>query len=312
MFNILVIVGVAMAAYQRVLLRPRALTLNMDAWIILFLIFWLMVTDVMVNSFEIYLFEQRERDSARSSPTASAQIWDGIGHVPEHRRGAPRLLLVPAPARLPHLPLLLAVLEALARAHDRAAGLHAPPRADGRPRADRRHGEANGSGRGVRRRQADRLQLEATPRLVLVHGVRPLHGGLPCEPDRQGALAEAGHRRHPPPDGREHARLRLATQGQTARSNGHTATRAANGESTGPHRARRLRADLGLRDLRRLHGGVPRLHRAHRHDHGHASLHGDGAGATCRRRRRRRSRSSSSAATPGAARSSRARPGSRR
>src|SRR3989475_4455500 len=55
-FNILVILGVAMAAYQRLFWRPKPLTLNSDAWIILGLIFFLMVTDVFTNSFEIYLF----------------------------------------------------------------------------------------------------------------------------------------------------------------------------------------------------------------------------------------------------------------
>src|SRR3990172_75228 len=53
-FNLLVIVGVAMAAFQRLVWRPKRLTLNYDAWIILGLIAWLMVTDVMTNSFEIY------------------------------------------------------------------------------------------------------------------------------------------------------------------------------------------------------------------------------------------------------------------
>jgi Fe-S oxidoreductase len=77
-FNILVIVGVSMAAYQRFFVRPPRLTLNMDAWIILFLIFWLMVTDVMVNSFEIYLFD----DSGEKWSFLAygvAQIWDGLG-----------------------------------------------------------------------------------------------------------------------------------------------------------------------------------------------------------------------------------------
>src|SRR3970282_907224 len=55
-FNILVIVGVAMAAFQRFFWRPQRLTLNYDAWIILGLIAWLMVTDVMTNSAEFALF----------------------------------------------------------------------------------------------------------------------------------------------------------------------------------------------------------------------------------------------------------------
>ena len=49
------------------------MTLNMDGWIILFLIGWLMVTDIMVNSFEFYLhpdIEASRTRSCRSSPTA--------------------------------------------------------------------------------------------------------------------------------------------------------------------------------------------------------------------------------------------------
>jgi Fe-S oxidoreductase len=77
-FNVLVIVGVAMAAFQRFVWRPQRLTLNVDAWIILFLIFWLMVTDVMVNSFEIYLFES-DNEELSFLAYGVAQIWDGLG-----------------------------------------------------------------------------------------------------------------------------------------------------------------------------------------------------------------------------------------
>ena len=66
-----------MAAYQRFFVRPPRLTLNMDAWIILFLIFWLMVTDVMVNSFEIYLFESANEEWSFLAYGVS-QIWDGL------------------------------------------------------------------------------------------------------------------------------------------------------------------------------------------------------------------------------------------
>src|SRR6266542_3743370 len=77
-FNVLVIVGVAMAAFQRFVWRPQRLTLNVDAWIILFLIFWLMVTDVMVNSFEIYLFDQ-DHEQWSFLAYGVSQIWDGLG-----------------------------------------------------------------------------------------------------------------------------------------------------------------------------------------------------------------------------------------
>jgi Fe-S oxidoreductase len=76
-FNILVIIGVAMAAYQRFFVKPPRLTLNMDAWIILFLIFWLMVTDIMVNSFEIYLFESPNEEMSFLA-YGVAEIWESM------------------------------------------------------------------------------------------------------------------------------------------------------------------------------------------------------------------------------------------
>ncbi|MPZ21961.1 MAG: 4Fe-4S dicluster domain-containing protein [Dehalococcoidia bacterium] len=57
LFNLLVIVGVGMAAFQRFALRPPRLTLNWDAWAILFLIAALMVSDVMVNAAQIALYQ---------------------------------------------------------------------------------------------------------------------------------------------------------------------------------------------------------------------------------------------------------------
>jgi Fe-S oxidoreductase len=53
MFNILVLVGCGMAAWQRRFWKPARMTLNMDGWLILFFIAFLMVTDIFVNSFEL-------------------------------------------------------------------------------------------------------------------------------------------------------------------------------------------------------------------------------------------------------------------
>lgn len=77
-FNILVVVGVGMAAFQRFVWRPNRLTLNWDAWIILGLLAWLMITDVIVNSFEIYLFDA-DHEKLSFLAYGVAQIWDGLG-----------------------------------------------------------------------------------------------------------------------------------------------------------------------------------------------------------------------------------------
>ena len=78
LFNVLVIVGVAMAAVQRAFVKPRRLTFNWDAWLILFLIWFLMVTDVLTNSFAIFL-ERGGRDYVAFFAFGLANLWDAIG-----------------------------------------------------------------------------------------------------------------------------------------------------------------------------------------------------------------------------------------
>jgi Fe-S oxidoreductase len=78
LFNVLVIVGVGMAALQRAFVRPKRLTLNWDAWFILFLIWFLMVTDVLTNSFEIAL-HRGDRDAFSFFAFGLANLWDRMG-----------------------------------------------------------------------------------------------------------------------------------------------------------------------------------------------------------------------------------------
>ena len=81
-FNILVILGVAMAAWQRLFWKPQRMTLNRDGWFILGFIFFLMVTDVMVNSLEFRLHgDSKAFDNKELSFLAYGvfKLWDGIG-----------------------------------------------------------------------------------------------------------------------------------------------------------------------------------------------------------------------------------------
>ncbi|MGB2696027.1 MAG: (Fe-S)-binding protein [Dehalococcoidia bacterium] len=78
LFNVLVIFGVALAAFQRLVIRPKRLTLNYDAWTILFLTWFLMVTDVLTNSFHIYL-DRGDRDYLSFFAFGMANLWDTIG-----------------------------------------------------------------------------------------------------------------------------------------------------------------------------------------------------------------------------------------
>ena len=119
---------------------------------------------------------------------------------------------------------------------------------------------------------------------VHLHRVRALRDQLPRVPHRQGALAEEDHARH----ARRHrggsaqdqlAHLRLGrAQAALEERNGAQAPRLQWQRSERPprrphaHRCRRLQPRLGLRHLRRLHGAVPRVHRARPRAPGHAPL----------------------------------------
>ncbi|MEX2159599.1 MAG: (Fe-S)-binding protein [Dehalococcoidia bacterium] len=78
LFDVLVIVGVVLAGFQRLVWRPRRLTLNWDAWLILFLIWFLMVSDALTNSFEIYL-QRGDRDAFAFLAFGLANLWEKIG-----------------------------------------------------------------------------------------------------------------------------------------------------------------------------------------------------------------------------------------
>ena len=79
-FNILVIVGIAMAAFQRIVWKPKRMSLNIDGWMTLFFIFWLMVTDIMVNSFEFYLHpELFENPQLSYVAYGFSQLWGELG-----------------------------------------------------------------------------------------------------------------------------------------------------------------------------------------------------------------------------------------
>jgi Fe-S oxidoreductase/nitrate reductase gamma subunit len=57
-FEVLVLVGVAMAVLRRLFARPKRLDLSMDAWLILFLIAYLMATDLVAEGARVALAPQ--------------------------------------------------------------------------------------------------------------------------------------------------------------------------------------------------------------------------------------------------------------
>ncbi len=241
-----------------------------------------MVTDIIVNSLEFYLHPTELRPQGAGVPRL--RRLRGLGRdrpVAQHGGGAATFFwynhLLDFLAFLCYLPYskhshVLTI----------APQIVLPPlRADRRPAADPEHR----GGRELRRRQAAAVHLEAAARLLHLHRVRALHRRLPGEPHRQAALPQARHRTTSASDGGAGAGLvRGASRATPAKAR----TAPENGHARAADRRRRLRADLGLRDLRRLHGGVPGLHRARADDHGHAPLPGDGRSPTCRRPRRQR------------------------
>jgi Fe-S oxidoreductase len=77
-FNVLVIVGIAMGAYERFVVKPPRLTLNLDAWRILGLIFFLMVSDILANSFELTL-EGSSKEAYSYVAYGVSGIWSAMG-----------------------------------------------------------------------------------------------------------------------------------------------------------------------------------------------------------------------------------------
>ena len=78
-FNILVLVGCGMAAWQRRFWKPARMTFNMDAWFILFFIAFLMVTDVFTNSFEIASDPGRNGEKFSFLAYGLSEVWNNIG-----------------------------------------------------------------------------------------------------------------------------------------------------------------------------------------------------------------------------------------
>ncbi len=63
-FEVLTLLGVGMAVYRRLFARPKRLDLSMDAWLILFLIAFLMITDLLAEGARVAL------DPAMATPWA--------------------------------------------------------------------------------------------------------------------------------------------------------------------------------------------------------------------------------------------------
>ena len=77
-FNILVLVGVSMALYRRLVSKPARLTLNWDALLILSLIGGLMISDLLTNGSDLALIGGRDLQEWSYATYGIAQALDGI------------------------------------------------------------------------------------------------------------------------------------------------------------------------------------------------------------------------------------------
>ena len=78
LFNILVLVGVAMAVYRRLFVRPPQLSLTWDALFILSLIGLLMVSDLLTNGTDLVLTGGRNLQELSFASYGIAQALDGV------------------------------------------------------------------------------------------------------------------------------------------------------------------------------------------------------------------------------------------
>ena len=77
-FNVLVLVGVTMALYRRLVTKPARLTLNWDALGILSLIAGLMIADLLTNGTDLALLGGRDLQEASYASFAISRALDGI------------------------------------------------------------------------------------------------------------------------------------------------------------------------------------------------------------------------------------------
>ena len=192
LFNLLVLVGVGMAAARRLLFPPKRLTVTKDGYIILGFTTAMMVTDIMANATKIAL----ERPSwGPWSPVALVVSWifRGLGGgLVKGLHGAFWFL---------HLISFLGFLNYLPYSkHSHVLTGH-PQRPLQIPEAFRSARTDPGlrDGGELRRRQAPRPKLEAASRFLHLHGVRTVHGGLSGQRHRETAITSEDHHGHPPP-----------------------------------------------------------------------------------------------------------------
>ena len=250
------------------------------AWVVLFLIFMVVATMLIYRGAQI---NTGDFPYARGA-FASQIVGHWLAPARQEREPGDRDHLHPGAARGgPRLPGGRHVLQA--PAHRRGPAERAvlpPPQRAARAAADAlgRQGARLRGGRPGRRRLRPRqdrgLHLEGHAGHGHLHRVRALPVAVPGLGDRQAAVTEAAD----PGPARSRVREGPVPAGRIRRGPGEAARLGAGRGGAPPGRRRgrarrdRSRRALVLHQLRRLRGGVPGRHRAHRPHHRHAPASG--------------------------------------
>ncbi len=189
----LVLASVIYYVIRRTVVRPTRLALTRDAFIILGLIFFIVLTELIGDAF-VYVLEPDH--PARPWAILAGPLSLAAGAA-RHRGGADRLRDhgLGAHRPRPRLRRVPAVQQAPPHHQQRAERLLPQPRAARRAPQDgsRSGGRARRARAGVRREGPQGPDLAAPPRSAGLHRVRPVHGVLPGELHRQDAEPEAPH-----------------------------------------------------------------------------------------------------------------------
>ena len=216
----LVLVGVGYSLVRRIVVRPTRLALSRDAFVILALILAVVTTELIGDAMQYVAHPEDPGRRWRSWPG----LVSGAGtHRSRCRPGLVRAVRLAAHRLRAGLRRVSAVQQAPAHPDQRAERLLPQPGAARRPAQD-------GPGGGATARRGAGLRCQDAPGPVLasagwpvLHRVRPLHGVLPGQPDRQDTQPEALHGGAARPD----------RDGETALSAAASAQRAAKGGANG-------------------------------------------------------------------------------
>ena len=258
---VIVLVSIAWAFYRRLVTKPRRLTFNRDALVILAMIGGVVATELLAEAFEFAAL----RRPARGVRVRGAGRPAAVGVLAGGARGGLRHPVVGAHRPGRGVPVLPAVLQAPPHRHELPE--HLVPQA--RPARRAAEDGPRGRERHVRAQDAPGSRLEGPPRRVHLHRMRPLPGGVPGPCHREAAQSQDLHHGHPRHVGRRRGRDRphpeLADRARDLRPRRHAARRHGAGRAHRRH-GDPLRRGLGLRHVRGVRRGLPGAHRARRQD----------------------------------------------